>query len=183
MASRQAGKKRGDAADYDVRPRPEARAPAARRQRDSPPSTPPRRKKGGGKRRSGFGRLIYWGAVAAAWCVMVGLIGVWAVRLIGALMNVAPIFPALILGGAMGMVFGVQSGEERQYDFTGAGTVLLQSSENTPSDPHLVQQLEGQVRRMQEEGVPRGAAQSRPQNLPAPSPPAATPGRRGRARP
>jgi tol-pal system protein YbgF len=43
------------------------------------------------------------------------------------------------------------------------------------------QQLEGQVRRMQEEGVPRGAAQSRPQNLPAPSPPAATPGRRGDA--
>jgi len=31
------------------------------------------------------------------------------------------------------------------------------------------QQLEGQVRRMQEEGVPRGAVQSRPQNLPAPS--------------
>jgi tol-pal system protein YbgF len=43
------------------------------------------------------------------------------------------------------------------------------------------QQLEGQVRRMQEEGVPRGAAQSRPQNPPAPSPPAATPGRRGDA--
>jgi len=43
------------------------------------------------------------------------------------------------------------------------------------------QQLEGQVRRMQEEGVPRSAAQSRPQNLPAPSAPAATPGRRGDA--
>jgi len=43
------------------------------------------------------------------------------------------------------------------------------------------QQLEGQVRRMQEEGVPRGAAQSRPQNLPAPSSPTATPGRRGDA--
>ena len=45
----------------------------------------------------------------------------------------------------MGMMFGVQSGEERQYDFTGAGTVLLQSSEHTLADPHLVQQLEGQV--------------------------------------
>src|SRR5262249_6631683 len=43
------------------------------------------------------------------------------------------------------------------------------------------QQLEGQIRRMQEEGVSRPAAQSRPQNLPAPSAPAATPGRRGDA--
>jgi len=43
------------------------------------------------------------------------------------------------------------------------------------------QQLEGLVRRMQEEGVPRSAGQSRPQNLPAPSAPAATPGRRGDA--
>jgi Mitochondrial biogenesis AIM24 len=49
------------------------------------------------------------------------------------------------LGGAIGMLFGVQSGEERQYDFTGAGTVLLQSSENALADPHLVQQIEGQV--------------------------------------
>ena len=38
-----------------------------------------------------------------------------------------------------------QSGEDRQYDFTGAGTVLLQSSEKARSDPYLVQQLEGQV--------------------------------------
>src|SRR5262249_12052533 len=43
------------------------------------------------------------------------------------------------------------------------------------------QQLEGQIRRMQEEGVPRPAAQSRPQNLPTPSSPTATPGRRGDA--
>jgi Mitochondrial biogenesis AIM24 len=49
------------------------------------------------------------------------------------------------LGGAMGMAFGVQSGEERQFDFTGAGTVLLQSSESMLSDPHLVQQIEGQI--------------------------------------
>jgi tol-pal system protein YbgF len=41
------------------------------------------------------------------------------------------------------------------------------------------QQLEGQIRRMQEEGVPRPAAQSRAQNPPSPA--AATPGRRGDA--
>jgi tol-pal system protein YbgF len=39
------------------------------------------------------------------------------------------------------------------------------------------QQLESQIRRMQEEGGPRPAVQSRPQN----SPPAATPGKRGDA--
>ena len=48
------------------------------------------------------------------------------------------------LSSAMGML-GVSSGEERQFDFTGAGTVLLQSSENSVADPHLLQQLEGQV--------------------------------------
>jgi len=39
------------------------------------------------------------------------------------------------------------------------------------------QQLEGQIRRMQEEGAPRPAAQSRPQN----SPPVTPPGKRGDA--
>jgi hypothetical protein len=48
------------------------------------------------------------------------------------------------LGAAAG-VFGVTSGEERQFDFTGAGTVLLQSSENAVADPHLLRQLESQV--------------------------------------
>lgn len=48
------------------------------------------------------------------------------------------------LGGAMGML-GSNSGEERQFDFTGAGTVLIQSSENSVADPHLLRQLEGQV--------------------------------------
>ena len=48
------------------------------------------------------------------------------------------------LNGALGMM-GVQSGEERQFDFTGAGTVLLQSSERAVADPHLARQLEGQV--------------------------------------
>lgn len=49
------------------------------------------------------------------------------------------------LGGAMGVLLGTQSGEERQFDFTGTGTVLLQSSENAVSDGHLLRQLEGQL--------------------------------------
>jgi hypothetical protein len=48
------------------------------------------------------------------------------------------------LGSAAG-VLGVTSGEERQFDFTGAGTVLLQSSEDAVDDPHLLRQLESQV--------------------------------------
>ena len=48
------------------------------------------------------------------------------------------------LQGVLGM-FGQNSGEERQFDFTGAGTVLLQSSESGVHDPHLVRQLESQV--------------------------------------
>jgi cytosine permease len=38
---------------------------------------------------------------AAVWSVATALIGVWAVRLISALMNVYPVFPALALAGAM----------------------------------------------------------------------------------
>jgi hypothetical protein len=48
------------------------------------------------------------------------------------------------LGGLTGMM-GRQSGEERQFDFTGAGTVLLQSSENAVADPQLLQQIQSQV--------------------------------------
>jgi len=59
------------------------------------------------------------------------------------------------LGGAMGMLFGVQSGEERQFDFTGAGTVLLQSSEHAVADPHLLRQLEGQVGTLSAPGLTR----------------------------
>src|SRR5579862_4016641 len=79
MASRQAGKKRD--VDADVRPRPQDRssgAPAPRRQRDDSPPRQPRKKKHAGKQRSGFGRLIYWGAVLALWAVIaaIGLL-VW----------------------------------------------------------------------------------------------------------
>lgn len=49
------------------------------------------------------------------------------------------------LGAARGALFGTRSGEERQYDFTGAGTVLLQSSERALEDPHVLRRLEGEV--------------------------------------
>lgn len=52
------------------------------------------------------------------------------------------------LGAARGALFGTRSGEERQYDFTGAGTVLLQSSERMLEDPHVVRRLEGEVRQL-----------------------------------
>ena len=78
MASRQAGKKRD--VDADARPRPQDRSstPAPRRQRDDSPPRQPRKKKRAGKQRSGFGRLIYWGAVLALWAVIaaIGLL-VW----------------------------------------------------------------------------------------------------------
>src|SRR6202790_3563206 len=77
MASRQAGKKRD--VDADVRPRPQERStPAPRRQRDDPAPQRPRKKKRAGKQRSGFGRLIYWGAVLALWAVIAAIgILVW----------------------------------------------------------------------------------------------------------
>ncbi|CAM3073114.1 AIM24 family protein [Prescottella defluvii] len=40
---------------------------------------------------------------------------------------------------------GVQSGEERQYDFTGAGTVLVQSSEKVINDQSLVRNILGML--------------------------------------
>jgi uncharacterized protein (AIM24 family) len=49
------------------------------------------------------------------------------------------------LSAAMGQMFGMNSGEERQFDFTGAGTVLMQSSELATEDAHLVRQLQSQV--------------------------------------
>ncbi len=79
MASRQAGKKRN--VDADARPRPQDRStgtPAPRRQRNDSPPRQPRKKKRTGTQRSGFGRLIYWGAVLALWAVIatIGLL-VW----------------------------------------------------------------------------------------------------------
>ncbi len=49
------------------------------------------------------------------------------------------------LVAARAMVLGAQTGEERQFDFTGAGTVLIQSSEAVRADPHLVQHIESET--------------------------------------
>jgi hypothetical protein len=58
------------------------------------------------------------------------------------------------LGAATGTL-GVVSGEERQFDFTGEGTVLLQSSEHAVDDPHLLKQLESQVNTLGAPGLSR----------------------------
>ncbi|MBC6463045.1 AIM24 family protein [Actinomadura sp. HBU206391] len=49
--------------------------------------------------------------------------------------------------GAARMMFGVggTSGEEHQFDFTGEGTVLMQSSEHVASSDAMLRELEGQV--------------------------------------
>lgn len=54
------------------------------------------------------------------------------------------------LQGHLGLVRGLTglggvSGEEHQFDFTGTGTVLIQSSEATMSSGNLVRQIEGQT--------------------------------------
>jgi uncharacterized protein (AIM24 family) len=49
------------------------------------------------------------------------------------------------LAGALTSAMGRQSGEERQYDFTGAGTVLLQSSEVVREDPAVERMIEAQT--------------------------------------
>ena len=49
------------------------------------------------------------------------------------------------LAGAVQGAFGRASGEERQYDFTGAGTVLLQSSEIAREDPAVLRLVESQT--------------------------------------
>lgn len=49
------------------------------------------------------------------------------------------------LMGALQGVFGRESGEERQYAFIGAGTILLQSSEVVREDPALMRVVEQQT--------------------------------------
>lgn len=53
---------------------------------------------------------------------------------------------AASMAGAIQGALGRQSGEERQYDFTGQGTVLLQSSEVVREDPALERLVESQTR-------------------------------------
>ncbi len=52
---------------------------------------------------------------------------------------------AASLVGALQGAFGRASGEERQYDFTGAGTILLQSSEAGRPDPAVLRLVEEQT--------------------------------------
>jgi uncharacterized protein (AIM24 family) len=49
------------------------------------------------------------------------------------------------MAGLIQGALGRSSGEERQYDFTGAGTVLLQSSEIAREDPALLRLVESQT--------------------------------------
>ncbi|MHC3002707.1 AIM24 family protein [Gordonia metallireducens] len=46
---------------------------------------------------------------------------------------------------AAGQRFGISSGEERQFDFTGAGTVLVQSSEKVRDDSSVLRTIQGQL--------------------------------------
>ena len=46
---------------------------------------------------------------------------------------------------AAGQRFGINSGEERQFDFTGAGTVLVQSSEKVRDDSSVLRTIQGQL--------------------------------------
>jgi uncharacterized protein (AIM24 family) len=52
---------------------------------------------------------------------------------------------AASIAGALQGAFGRASGEERQYDFTGAGTILLQSSEVAREDPAVLRLVEAQT--------------------------------------
>ncbi|MBJ8347634.1 AIM24 family protein [Antrihabitans sp. YC2-6] len=51
--------------------------------------------------------------------------------------------------------FGINSGEERQFDFTGAGTVLIQSSEKILDDSFVVRTIEGQLHGLSAVGLQR----------------------------
>ncbi len=58
------------------------------------------------------------------------------------------------LGGAAALL-GAASGEERQFDFTGAGTVLIQSSEAVRNDRDVVSQIESQLDLLGQSGLQR----------------------------
>jgi uncharacterized protein (AIM24 family) len=54
--------------------------------------------------------------------------------------------------------FGRESGEERQFDFTGAGTVLMQSSETVAEDPALLRSVQAQAEALSQPQMSRLAA-------------------------
>ena len=85
MAGRQGGRKRAnDTARFELRLRPQDRVGGppkgrggARRRSDPGPLWQPRKRRGK-KGRSGFGRVIYWGAVLALWaCIAAIGLAVW----------------------------------------------------------------------------------------------------------
>ena len=51
--------------------------------------------------------------------------------------------------------FGINTGEERQFDFTGAGTILIQSSEKVLSDSAVVRTIESQLYGLSSGGLQR----------------------------
>jgi len=53
---------------------------------------------------------------------------------------------AASFAGALQGALGRTSGEEKQYDFTGTGTVLMQSSEIARADPAVLRLIEDQTR-------------------------------------
>src|SRR5580698_1825639 len=83
MGSAQARKKRdagGAATELRLRPADRVGGPARSRgetgrskRDDDAPAKKPRKKRGGGKQRSGFGNLIYWGAVLALWGIIAAI--------------------------------------------------------------------------------------------------------------
>jgi penicillin-binding protein 1A len=83
MGTAQARKKRdagGAAAELRLRPADRVGGPARSRgetgrskRDDEAPAKKPRKKRGSGKQRSGFGNLIYWGAVLALWAIIAAI--------------------------------------------------------------------------------------------------------------
>src|SRR5580698_8631499 len=83
MGSAQARKKRdagGAATELRLRPADRVGGPARSRgetgrskRDDDAPAKKPRKKRGGGKQRSGFSKLIYWGAVLALWGIIAAI--------------------------------------------------------------------------------------------------------------
>jgi uncharacterized protein (AIM24 family) len=65
--------------------------------------------------------------------------------------------------GAAGAAFGRRSGEEEQYDFTGAGTVLVQSSEVVRADAAVLRSVQTQLDLLSVEQLPviQNAVQAR----------------------
>lgn len=60
---------------------------------------------------------------------------------------------SFIAAGAARM--GINTGEERQFDFTGAGTILVQSSEKVLNDSMIVRTIESQLYGLTQPGLQR----------------------------